>query len=146
MVNKIREHSLNIELSKEVLNNCKFCVKPKECYNNVFNILSYYTDKFRTGGWKVAYGYVDILKTEPLMARHCFIVSSDGQAIDPTVVSTSTFKEEDEKTYISFKIFDTLEEYLDTIEENRNDPSLYNHPDERNAMNWADLNNRVLIG
>jgi hypothetical protein len=142
----IKEHGLNIELSKEVFQNCSHCVRPKECYNNVFNVLSYHSERFRTGEWKVAYGYVNIIKDQPMMARHCFIVTSDGEAIDPTIISTSTFKEDDEKRYMSFKVFDSMEDYLDSIESNNNNPFLFNHPSEDHAIEWAKTNNKFLIG
>jgi hypothetical protein len=139
----IHEHEVNIKGSKDIYKECSHAIKKKMCYNNVFNVLIYYGDKFRNNEWKVAYGYVDVI--DGLMARHAFIVDENGKAIDPTLADR--LEEGRDRKYVSFKIFDTLDEYLSTLEANDNEPALYDafRTKEMKANEWASKKQLILI-
>ena len=63
------KHSLDIERSRAVYNNCKPLMQIKMCYNNVFNVVTEYINKFRSGEWKVTYSYVETMAG--VYCRHC---------------------------------------------------------------------------
>jgi hypothetical protein len=66
----IQEHKFNLELSREMYG--KHSIEIKECYKNVFNVISHnkYKKMFLKGELRVAYGCYLIHVN--LMARHCF--------------------------------------------------------------------------
>ena len=133
----IKEHKLNIEVSKEVYENCGAEIRKKECYDNIWKVLNFgFGSKFISEGWKSAYGYVSSI--EGLMARHCFIVDAEGNAIDPTLINSEFFDAENPSTYISFATL-TFGEYLDKIEECDMNSSLFSafHEEENEAKEYA---------
>lgn len=69
--------------SKEIYESCKQNIAIKECYNNVFNVVTDYIGKFRNGEWQVAYGYVETMAG--FYCRHCFIIDENNKVIDPTI-------------------------------------------------------------
>jgi hypothetical protein len=120
----ITEHKLNIEVSREVNENCGAEIRKKECYDNIWKVINFgFGRNFIIGGWKIAYGYVSSING--LMARHCFIVDEEGNAIDPTLIQSEYFDEENPNVYISFATL-TFEKYLDLIEKHGMNPSLFN--------------------
>lgn len=145
----IIEHIFNLEESNAVYESCKADIKPKECYMNIFRVLQYFPEKFRNQEWRIAYGYIEILENHNLLARHCFLVNSKGEVIDPTLVGLDSFDETKMKKYISFKLFNDVDDYLDSITENDNLPDLVQCllPVEREYANpWAKENDYILIG
>jgi hypothetical protein len=142
----ILEHKLNKDLSEEIYKSCKRWIKPKQCYSNVFHVTTNFVSNFSNGIWKIAYGYMKI-SAYNLMTRHCFIVNKKNEAIDPTIYSLKTFKEDNEHKYISFAVLN-YDEYVDMIINNDNNPSLTIplSNKERLAMEWAKNNNLFLIG
>jgi hypothetical protein len=143
----VRKHKLNKELSRQVYETCSNNILPKHCYNNVWEVFEEYTECFREGDWKVAYGYVHA--TRNMMARHCFIVNSKGEAIDPTLYTLSFFDENKEPEYdhVSFTLLD-FDEYLTVLAKNDNQPSLFFafRTREENAHKWAMNNGMVFMG
>ncbi len=141
----IKEHTLDIHRSKEFYNKCRGIVKIKECYNNIFNVSSHIYNPFVNGELKIAFGYVLIM--DNMFARHCFIVDNNGNAIDPTIVSTSTFKEDKEHRYLSFDILE-FNDYIDLLDKYEGDASLFKHyiESERLARDWAEKHSFVLLG
>ncbi|KJD42628.1 hypothetical protein [Paenibacillus terrae] len=122
-----QEYSMNREKSLELFQECKKLIMIKECYANIFYVVVHKKRMFTSGEWKIAYGYVRIFSDGFYMARHCFIVNSQGEAIDPTWFASEEEHERSEdnyKSYISFKIFDSIEEYVNLILENDNLPDL----------------------
>jgi len=141
----ILKHEMDVDLTLSVYEECKHSIEMKQCYNNIFNVLTRSYNKFSSGEWRVAYGYV--LVVQNIMARHCFIVTKDNTIVDPTLVTTSSFDKYKDKYYISFKIFE-LQEYLDAIERNDRQPSFYGvyREEEMKANEWALENGMVLGG
>lgn len=145
----IKEHVLNKELSREVYENCAKNILPKQCYNNVWNVLQEYSSCFIEGDWFIAYGYVHA--TQNFYARHAFIVNKDGEAIDPTLYALSYFDEDDmyESTqkHVSFSIM-TVREYVDKIGRNDNQPALFGkfRNEEKEAWDWAKERSLVFAG
>ena len=72
----MREYFLDCEKSKEIYESCKRQIKFKQCYNNVFNVVTDYIGKFRNGEWKIAYGYVETMAG--IYCRHCFIIKQQS--------------------------------------------------------------------
>ena len=92
----------------------------KMCYQNIFRISVLELEKFNSGKWKIAYGYVSIYE-DSLFARHCFIIDGDN-IIDPTIFVTGEVKENPE--YMVFKVFDNYNDYCNMIEKNGFMPDL----------------------
>ncbi|WP_442638049.1 hypothetical protein [Rossellomorea marisflavi] len=123
-------------------------IEVKQCYTNIFYVVMRNVDKFANGEWKVAYGYMNILPNQPFMARHCFIVNDKGEAIDPTIVETSSFDGDDPREYVSFHMFDDMEDYLGEVEKNNNVPDLIKpfwDLENKQSEPWAREHGRVLI-
>lgn len=120
----VKKHKLNLELSKEVYEECRAFLAVKECYVNIFYTMTMFTEKFKSGEWKIAYGYIRVLPDHRMMARHCFIVNDRGEAIDPTLFTQKHFKETTDKEHVSFFMFDDLQEYIEAVENNDNVPDL----------------------
>lgn len=117
----VKEHKLNVELSKQVYEQHKEYIKMKQCYNNIYNVYERSIHTFSKMGWKIAYGFVTA--HENLMARHCFIVTKENEVIDPTFVSLSHFDESEEYLYLSYELLEPRE-YLSKLEKNDCDPSM----------------------
>ncbi|MEH7210227.1 hypothetical protein V7094_29150 [Priestia megaterium] len=146
---KITKHKLNIELSKEVYEECKERLEMKECYLNVFYAMTAFEDRFRDGEWEVAYGYMRVLPDGNLMVRHCFIVNEKGEAIDPTLFTQKDFKETTDKQHTSFVIFDDVEEYIQMVLGNERMPDLLKPLMELEidvAGEWAKQEGLNLVG
>lgn len=143
----LTNHPLNYDLSKEVYETCKFFMKAKECYTNVFHTISFFTNKFKSGEWKIAYGYLRIFKDNFLMARHCFIVNEQGEAIDPTLFCLQYFNKDDDKNHLSFSLLE-LNEYFELVEGNEYKPDLIktlSKYEETTSDVWAKENGYILI-
>ncbi|WP_168898374.1 hypothetical protein [Bacillus sp. ISTL8] len=119
-------------------------IEKKMCYNNVFNVVSYVDDKFHSGEWRVAYGYWTAI--DGIMARHCYIVDKDNRVIDPTA-PFSTTKDIRNVDYLTFKIFEDADEYLELLWEHDREPALYKAflEEEKKAHEHAMKNNLILI-
>lgn len=141
----LTEYKMNLEKSLEVYNECDF-IKMKHCYNNVFNMIFPYHEQFKSGEWRIAYGYYTAI--EGLMARHCFILTSEDEVIDPTILATDTFDPEKEKVYVAFKVFGSIKEYLDVLADNDREPALFNvyYDLEMKANEWAKQKQVFLMG
>lgn len=145
----IQKHSLNYEESVALRDKMGNTLQSKECYANIFHSIMYSGGKFTSGDWKVAYGYIQVMEGTPLMARHCFIVNSQGEAIDPTLMNISGFKEGEDRGHVSFSVFEDLETYLETVSENDNVPDLIQHfkkIEAKKCQPWAQENNILIIG
>ncbi len=142
----IKRHEFNYNLSLEVYEECSDFLEVKQCYVNIFKTLTRYVPNFLTGEWKIAYGYIKVLHDHPMMARHCFIVNENGEAIDPTFF---TYKRSSrEKEYYSFFVYGNIEEYLDAVGKNKNMPDLLTplmDIDMKYADAWAKENEYILI-
>ena len=139
----MRKHKLDMEKSKEVYDYFKHCIKVKECYNNVFNVFDLSNKTFRTGKWKIAYGYTEVMAG--LYCRHCFILDENDNVIDPTLYAQ---KEQHERAYIVMYVFDDVDDYLTAIEENDLMPALdkYLREQDKQAQDWAQENGVIFVG
>lgn len=140
----MRKHTLNVELSREVYEHFKDCIKVKECYNNVFNVFDLSNRTFREGKWKVAYGYVEVMAE--LYCRHCFILDEHGTVIDPTIYTQT--EPPLQREYYVMCVFDDVDEYLTAIEKDDLMPALdkYFRERDRQAQMWARENNMIFVG
>jgi hypothetical protein len=144
----IKNHTLNWKKSLAIYELYQELISKKECYFNIFRLIVPNKNKFITGDLKIAYGYVRVLQDHILMARHCFIVNQDGEAIDPTLFTNKYLTENEETEYVSFKIFNTLDDYMNELEQNGNVPDLINslmNEDLSIAGKWAEENGWFLI-
>lgn len=145
----IQKHPLNVKESKILRDKMGDQLVSKECYSNIFHSIMYSGGKFTSGEWKVAYGYIQLLEGEPLMARHCFIVNKAGEAIDPTLMNVSGFKDGQQRGHVSFAVFEDLETYLDTVSENDNVPDLikpFRKLEKKVSETWAKEEGILVIG
>lgn len=140
----MRKHTLNIEQSKVVYGDCKQHLQMKHCYNNIFEVVTDYMSNFRSGKWKVAYGYFEVMAC--IYCRHCFVLDENGEVIDPTIFTKSNIPNSNE--YYVMTVFDDVDEYLSAIEDNNFMPALdkYLREQDREAQKWANENGIVLIG
>lgn len=111
---------LNVEKSREIYNKYKSRLEVKMCYNNIFKISSLEINKFYSGEWKIAYGYMSIMDTV-LYARHCFILEGNN-VIDPTLFTNP--HPDTNRKYLVFKIFDNYTDYTSSIENEDYKPAL----------------------
>lgn len=139
----MKKHLLDVETSRAVYNNCKPFLQAKMCYNNVFNVVTEYISDFRSGKYKVAYGYMSVFGS--VLCRHCFIIGEDDRVIDPTIFVGSTSAD---REYYSMMIFDDIDKYFEAIESDEYYPALERYLRERNkaAWKWAKTNNKILTG
>ena len=138
------EYSLNMEKSKELYKQHKRVIKQKECYNNVFRVISAHWNKLQSGEWKVAYGYMTLL--ENLLCRHCFVLDENNEVLDPTIFTHTLV--DAEKQYFVMKLFNDPREYLEALEWEEGYPALSStlHQCEKSAWNWAMENGFILTG
>lgn len=134
----VEKHPINREESLRVKEKLGELIQMKLCYNNVFHVVSYNHDKFFSGEWKVAYGFVTAV--DNIMARHCFVVNSDGECIDPTLAHREN------KEYISFKILE-MGEYFNLLMEYDGEPALYEAfiDEEKEVFQWASEEQVLLL-
>ena len=140
----MRKHYLDYEKTKEVYKQCKPHIEFKQCYNNVFNIVTDYIAAFRSGEWKVAYGYVEVM---PLVyCRHCFIIDESGKVIDPTICTNTepNINRED----LVMKVYDDIDDYFSAIERENLYPALDKvlRENDAQAQKWANENGFILTG
>ena len=138
----MKKYQLNYEKSKEVFEQCKPLIEFKQCYNNIFNVVTDYIATFRSGEWKVAYGYVEVM---PLVyCRHCFILDKD-KAIDPTICTNTD--PNINREYLVMKIFDDIDAYFYAIESENYFPALDLSLKEKGvqAQKWALENGYILV-
>ena len=128
------KYEIDLERSKVVYENCKHLVQMKMCYNNIFNVVTDYISYFRTGKWKVAYGFVEVMAG--LYCRHCFILDENNKVIDPTFFTNS---EQYDREYYVMTAFDDVDEYLTALENENYMPVLENYfrEQDRQAIKWA---------
>ncbi|ERM16729.1 hypothetical protein [Brevibacillus laterosporus] len=144
---EIIKHKLNWDESEHVYNVSADQMEMKQCYSNVFYASLHFKSKFIEGDWKVAYGYMP--SVENIMVRHCFIVNEIGEAIDPTKLLVERVNETDD-VYVSFKIFETYQEYISVVENNNCLPDLIKPLMDLDTLlrrsPWADSSNKIFIG
>ena len=139
----MRKYKLDYEKTKEVYERCEPHIEFKECYNNVFNTVTEYISNFRSGEWKVAYGYVE---TMPLLyCRHCFILDENNNVIDPTICTNTD--PNIHREYITIQIYDDMDVYFADIERENYYPALCVGLKNQGlkAQKWARDNGYMLI-
>lgn len=136
-------YELNIEQSKRVYEDCKPYIEFKMCYNNVFNVVTDFNSKFRSGEWKVAYGYVEAMAG--VYCRHCFIIDENDKVIDPTICTNTDPNYH--RTYLLLKAFDDVDEYLNAIKNDNYMPALYGYlkNETKQAFEWANEKGYILV-
>ena len=142
--NMMKFYSIDSESSSMVYNALKRLIEPKFCYNNVFFVVSNFHSNFMDGKWKVAYGYVSSVQN--VFCRHCFVFDTTSELIiDPT--ASATGNPIDEKKYYIMRVFDTLDSYLEAIDDEHNLPALENYlrQDDIKACRLAHENGLLFI-
>jgi hypothetical protein len=140
----MEQHFLNTELSETLYNKYKRHIKAKECYTNIFFLLSKEFSKFESGEWRIAYGFVSSI--DCIYCRHCFTLEKDGMVVDPTMFSAE--RDTTQSTYFGMKVFDELKEYISAIDAENGYPSLakYLWSVEMKAQAWGNKNGYFFIG
>lgn len=139
----MKQYLLNAEASLALYKDNASKINPKDCYINIFNVLTTYPRRFGTGEWKIAYGYVSSI--ENVFCRHCFIFAEE-KVIDPTIFSTE--RDNSERIYYLTKIFDSVDEYLSALDAEEGYPALTKYLQEKDkaASEWAVQNGYLFIG
>ena len=141
-MSKMRQYNLNFEQSKAVYERCKQYIKVNHCYNNIFEVVTDYMSNFRSGKWKIAYGYTG---TIPLVyCRHCFILDENEEVIDPTIFAQP---DQSDREYFVMATFEDVDEYITAIENEGCYPALNKYLREQDiqAFKWAKENSIILI-
>lgn len=140
----MEQYSLNAELSEAVYNKYKRHIKAKECYTNIFFLLSKEFSKFESGEWRIAYGFVSSI--DCIYCRHCFILERDGLVIDPTMFASD--RDISERAYFVIKVFERVEDYISAIDVENGYPALgrYLLRAEQKAQEWGCENGYLFIG
>lgn len=135
--------NLDAKKSKAVFKHCRN-IQMKECYNNIFNVVTDYIPKFRCSLWRVAYGYMKVF--DNVYCRHCFVIDENNKVIDPTLYTTER-QDIDGKEYFVSYIFDDIDGYFEAIENNDYMPALeyYLKENDAQARKWAAENRCILI-
>ena len=135
---------IDLEQSRVVYENCKQHIQMKHCYNNVFEVVTDYMSNFRTGKWKIAYGYTEIMAE--LYCRHCFVLDESNNVIDPTIFAQN--EPQLQRAYYVMTVFDDVDEYLAAIESENYMPALEKHlrEQDKQAQQWALENGIIFVG
>lgn len=149
----MEEHSLNVGQSKELYRKNPNKVVVKQCYENVYKIVTSYPAPFREGRWKVAFGYMDS-GVAGLLLRHCFILDEFGRVIDPTMVAVKNkIKAElgaDNEPWPHYYVmysFSNIMEYIDVmLREKKFSFEKFLRPYDEAAWVWAMENGFALAG
>ena len=126
--------------SSEVFAKSKPYIHAKDCYGNIFRVATNFIDKFRTGKWKVAYGYMSIAKG--IYCRHCFILNEQRNVIDPTLFLLEPKERPEYLLMFSFERFDI---YFDAIQRERYYPALINYLKEHDVLARSEANEKNII-
>lgn len=140
----MEQHFLNTELSETVYKKYKRHIKAKECYTNTFFVLSKEFSKFKSGEWRVAYGFVSSI--DCVYCRHCFILERDGRVIDPTMFASD--RDTSNRTYFVMKVLEKVEDYISAIDAENGYPALgrYLLRTEKKVQEWGHENGYLFIG
>lgn len=138
----MRTYKLNFEQSKAVYERCKEYIKVNHCYNNIFEVVTEYMSNFRSGKWKIAYGYTEVMVL--MYCRHCFILDENETVIDPTIFVQN---DQSNRDYYVTATFEDVDEYLMAIENEGCMPALTKYLREQDirAFIWAKENNIIFI-
>lgn len=140
----MKKYYINYQLSREAYSICPQLIEPKQCYVNIFHMLTECSEKFRLKKWKIAYGYMCIM---PLVyVRHCFIIDDNGSVIDPTIFAIKALPENESLEYLVMSVFDDVNIYLDAVQQEDNYPALLEHfrNEDKQAWEWG-LNNGIVL-
>ena len=141
----MKKHKLNYATSQEVYEANSDRYHMKECYTDIWNALTLHMEKFQTGMWKIAYGYISSIQN--LLVRHCFIIDENRLIVDPTLFTTRISDREKIDYYVMYE-FSNLNEYFDAIEFEGGYPALDRYLKEytKQATEWGLKNGFVLVG
>ena len=155
----MKYYKLNKDKTLEIYNKKDILVEQKACYTNTFLMVNKYMDKFINKEWKVAYGYMKIAENESLnhlYCRHAFILDENNEVIDITlaflcdtsITGRNIDEELSEDKYIVMKMFDNVEDYIDTLAAEDGDAclSIYLKDEYLELQEWAWKNNIMLCG
>lgn len=119
------KYYLNEELSKSIYFSNQELIVKKECYNNIFRLISSDIDilsMISKRAWKIAYGSMLVSPEIPIQVRHCFLLDENNQVIDPTLINLQ--KDTDGIFYHVAFTFDSMAAYTDAILKNDLQPDL----------------------
>lgn len=135
---------LNLTATTDILSQFKSKVAQKQCYANVFHVVTSCMRKFTSGEWRIAYGFV--FSTQNIFVRHAFILDQNDTVIDPTPFSRK--KDREQEQYFVFKTFGTVSEYLDAINQEGGYPALsrFLRVEEQKLQQWGYENGYLFIG
>lgn len=123
----------------------KTLVIEKECYNNTYRFVERNKEEFLKRKMKIAYGFFNTPTLGGnLWIRHCFIIDSENQALDITLLDKMNTKE---NRYIVFKTFNSVDELL-KIDEYMKDTSLSRYLvnyEKAELLKYVDENMKNLI-
>lgn len=139
----MKKYFLNEENSLSLYKENKSKIIAKDCYHNIFRLISKYRKEFTSGDWKIAYGYIS--SVDNIFCRHCFILFKD-KVIDPTVYATNS--NNSTRHYYVFTEFSSIDEYLDAIEKENGYPALNKIliNEDTAAQKWALDNGYFFMG
>lgn len=156
----MKYYKLNKDKSLELYNKKDILIEEKACYINTFIVVDRYMENFKSGKWKVAYGYMQIAEDKNLnnlYCRHAFVLDENEDVIDVTLAllcdkddGARNIDDEakSENKYIVMKVFEDVDEYIDTLMKYDGDAclSFYLRDEYLDLLKWAMENNIMLCG
>ena len=131
-----RNYIKNTELSAVIGKKHQRWIRPKECYHNIWRIV---TSEDFNKSYQIAYGFVQAF--DHVYVLHCFLVNEEDQVIDPTLPDS------EKDNYYILRRF-SYQEYLREICESRY-PSMENRNWLKKAVkdftNWSMENGIIAI-
>ena len=112
MNHKFKKYNKNIEKSIEYHNAYKKLIKPKDCYFNVWRIVTNTNFIKNNANIRIALGYVNIYQIDnetTLYGGHAFFIDENDLVIDVTLTKDS------QDTYYSLIEFDNVSDYINTV-------------------------------
>lgn len=131
-----QNYEKNLELSAGANEKYRLLIRPKDCYHNIWRIVT--SGQFNER-YQIAYGYVQAF--DHVYVLHCFLVDDHDRVIDPTLPDAG------KDNYYILKRF-TYQEYLQEVCRSRY-PSLENRKWMKQAVKsftlWGMKNGIVAI-
>lgn len=147
------KRSLDVKTSRILFRENRDIVKVKQCYENVYRLMSRFPRHFSDGTYRVAYGYIDS-GIPQILIRHAFLVDKNGRIVDPTIVASHEKRKEmglDTKEswpqYYIMHLFPDIYSYTEALLRDERYALIdFMEADDTAARQWMAENNCYPIG
>ena len=120
-----KAYDVDMTVSETLYKQHQHIITQKMCYNNTFNVISnndLVYDAIQAGVISICYGFMTVGNNLNVVVRHAFLIDEFEDVVDVTQMCLSKPRQ-NVKYYIA-KRFNSVDEYLNAIESNNNEPAL----------------------